>query len=313
MAKKILLYFFALVGIIALLILVKTALFSTKQTLFGASSAFVAGPMGKTWSGESAAPASAVSRLGRSSFSQQAKLQSANPTTRMIIRNATLNLEVKKVAKAIDDISAMASKSEGFVVSSKYYDSGNDSVQKSATIIIRIPAKGLTDVLKQLRQYAIKVISEQVTGQDITDRFIDLKSKEKNLESALSQLDTIMKRAKKTADVLAVFAEQTKLQQQLDVLKGRINYYQKSVAFSRITLYLTEDKAIIDKIIREKNQWKLTKVIKSAYHSLQSGIKTSINTLVFFSISMLPLLMLWGVIFYIIYLIVMAVYHKMKK
>jgi len=133
------------------------------------------------------------------------------------------------------------------------------------------------------------------------------------LEYALTQLDKIMKSATKTSDVLSIFTEQTKLQKKLDILKGRINYYQQAVAYSRITINMVEEKAIVNQYIQQQKQWRFTKVVKNTYQTLINGLKMTINQMLYLLIVVLPILLLWGGIIILAYLVVSWLYRHIMK
>jgi len=291
MIKSIIVYTLAIVGMIAIILTFFDTLTVTGSTMFGGTSS--AGPQGIVFKSNSNERKTVDLRKG--SFTSEIKTDSEQ---RMIIRNAKLSIEVQKISDAISAISKMATNSGGFIVSSEYYNPGDSGTQKSATMAIRVPSKGLDEVLHQLKQYSIKVVFEEVSGEDITDKFTDLESKKKNLTSALVRLNAIMNGAKETADVLKVFSVQTKLQQELDILNGRIQYYQKAVSYSRVTIQLLQDGALVEKLMKERNQWQLTKVLKEAYESLLDGLKDSTNIFVYFLITILPLIILWGALLY---------------
>jgi hypothetical protein len=83
----------------------------------------------------------------------------------MIIRNANLTLEVSDIVSAMDKISNLANNSGGYVVSSNSNQDDQVGTYSSAQISIRIPAEGLNQALDQLKTFAIKTKSENITGE----------------------------------------------------------------------------------------------------------------------------------------------------
>jgi len=127
---------------------------------------------------------------------------------------------------------------------------------------------------------------------------VDLQSTLKNLETAKAQLQKIMDGAKKTGDVLDVFKQLTDTQGQIDLVQGQIKYYSECVALSLINITLQPKPA---SAIAKIRSWELVKVSKEAYQSLLNQLEALTYGLIRFLILYLPLLILWGIFFLILF------------
>ena len=109
---------------------------------------------------------------------------------RLVIRNAHLTLVVTDPAQSTEDISQMAQEMGGFVVSSSVYQTtyADDVLAIQASITIRVPAERLDEALNLIKAGSIEVRSENVSGQDVTQEYIDLQSQLRNLELAEDEL-----------------------------------------------------------------------------------------------------------------------------
>ena len=173
--------------------------------------------------------------------------EGANPAgERIVIKNATLSIAVQNPAENLDAITKLANGFGGFVVSSNLYHttlaSGVEVPQ--ANITIRVPAARLDEALAQIKSGAGEIISENVSGQDVTREYTDLQSRLKNLEEAETQLQAIMDDAFRTEDVINVFNQLTYYREQIEIAKGQIQYYEQSAAFSAITVDIIADAAV---------------------------------------------------------------------
>src|SRR5256885_197831 len=89
-------------------------------------------------------------------------------------------------------------------------------------------APGATDAaaLAAIRKVATRVESETVSGDDVTQEFVDLESQVRNLEAAeieMRQLmTTVRERTKKASDILEVYQELVQLRGQIETAKGRM-------------------------------------------------------------------------------------------
>jgi len=164
--------------------------------------------------------------------------------TRIVIRNATLSIVVENPAQAMNTISQMAEEMGGFVVVSNLYKtvSRNDREVPQADITVRVPAEQLNEAIEQIKALVedpdTDILSENVSGQDITREYTDLSSQLRNLEQAEAQLREIMASATETDDVLAVHQQLTQIREQIEVIQGRIQYYDEAAALSAVEVRL---------------------------------------------------------------------------
>lgn len=170
-----------------------------------------------------------------------ASADGVSPTTveRLIIKNANLSLVVNDPLEAVNTITRLAEGADGYVVSTNTYQtsySGQQAVQ--AGMVVRVPGDKLTPVLEQLKQMAVEVKSENVSGQDVTADYVDLQSRLTNLEAKEKQLQSILEETRDADAVLKVFEKLSETREQIEVIKGQMKYYKESAAFSVITLDL---------------------------------------------------------------------------
>lgn len=169
---------------------------------------------------------------------------------RLVIRNATLTIVVDQPGDAMSTIMRMAEGMNGFVVTSNLYKryTNNGVEVPEATVTVRVPAERLNDALDQVkalvRNPAEDIRAENITGQDVTKEYTDLRSRLTNLEEAEAQLREIMEDAVRTEDVLDTFARLTEIREQIEVIKGQIQYYEESAAMSSIAVTIWASEAV---------------------------------------------------------------------
>lgn len=220
----------------------------------------------------------------------------SNPNATMIIRNANLTLQVAQISSSLQKITQFANQSGGYVVNSSV--SQDNDQGNVADISIRIPSEGFNDAIAQLKALSTHVVSEQVTGNDITAQYIDLKSQLKNLMATKDQLNTIMAQAKNTQDVLAVYTQLSDTQGQIDRIQGQLKYFQQSVSLSLMSIHLTENPVIKQFTLPP---WLMSEIIKTSYDNLLINLQKFSYTVVYFMIAILPLILLWGLLGWIVF------------
>ena len=165
---------------------------------------------------------------------------------RLVIRNANLTLVVTDPTASVKSITRMAEDMGGFVVSSYLYETalGNgDSTATQGTITVRVPADRLDEALQTIKADVIEVRSENISGEDVTQQYVDLQSRLRNLEAAEEQLQEIMGSATTTEDVMMVFNQLVQVRGEIESVKGQMQYFEQSARLSAVTLELIADAA----------------------------------------------------------------------
>jgi hypothetical protein len=232
--------------------------------------------------------------------------------TRLVIRNANLSIVVIDPGKAMDSIAAMAEEMGGFIVTSNLYKTTtNEGVEiPQAEITLRVPAEKLSDATSKIKALvenpAVDILSENVSGQDVTKEYTDTKSRLTNLEAAEKQLQNIMDAATKTEDVLAVYNQLVQVREQIEVLKGQVKYYEESAALSAISVSLRAQASVQPVVIAG---WRPVGVARSAVQALINTLQFLGSAAIWIVIYILPV----GVILVLFFLLLRFLWRKIFK
>jgi hypothetical protein len=218
---------------------------------------------------------------------QDSQAAAAEDAQRIVIKNAQLSIVVANPAATMDAITRMAESMGGFVVTSNLYQLllDNDLEVPQADITIRVPAARLTEALEQIKSGAGEVLSENVSGEDVTREYTDLKSRLRNLEDAEAQLREIMASATKTEDVLAVFNQLTYVREQIEVTRGQIQYYEQASALSAIEVRIQSEETVKPLTI---GAWQPVGVARDAIQALVDTFKVLVNIAIWIVLYILP-------------------------
>lgn len=224
----------------------------------------------------------------------------ANVTTteRMVVRTASLDLVVPDTEKALDDVQAMARELGGYVVSVEAYQYQEG---RQATVTLRIPAENLDTALDRLRAMATTVRRESVSGQDVTDQYVDLESRLRHLEAKEKQLLEFLDRAEDTEAVLAVYEHLSATQAEIEQVKGRMQYLENQAALATVTVSLTPD--VMAQPL-ETGGWNLPATVRSAVETLLNVLEFFVKALIYIVIVVLPALILVALPIFGIFLLV---------
>lgn len=124
---------------------------------------------------------------------------------RMIVRSAEMRITVADTTRAIDTVTRQAEAIGGYVAGSHVWREGE---LLRARITLRVPTEKLTSTLAQIRSVAKRVENETISSDDVSEEFVDLESRVRNLEATEEELRQLLvvarTNSRKAADVLEV-------------------------------------------------------------------------------------------------------------
>ena len=89
------------------------------------------------------------------------------------------------------------------------------------------------------------MIQEKITGQDVTEEFIDLEARIKTQKALELQFLEIMKQAHKVEDALEVQRQIAEVRTEIEKLEGRKRFLENRASLSTITVSLQSPTAIV--------------------------------------------------------------------
>ena len=162
---------------------------------------------------------------------------------RKIIRNAEIGLEVEEPAPAQQRISAIAESNGGFIVTSEIKQVGSTST--SVTIVMRVPADKFGAAVEAIRTGGGTVLREKITGQDVTEEFIDLEARIRTKVALEQQFLEIMKQARSVSDALEVQSQIADVRTEIERLEGRKRFLENQSSLSTITVTISSPSPVV--------------------------------------------------------------------
>jgi hypothetical protein len=217
---------------------------------------------------------------------------------RLVIKNADLSIVVLDPGASMAFIQKMAEGMGGYVVASNLYKTRDDNgiETPAGKITIRVPAEKLTEAMGQIKGQVkdpnqdIKL--ENISGLDVTKEYTDSRSRLTSLQAKEEKLKEIMASTNKTEDTLNVFRELTATQQEIEVLKGQIKYYEESAAMSAINVALIASASVQPLAI---GGWQPVGVARDALQALINALKFIGYGLIWLVIFCFPITLLLGI------------------
>jgi len=158
---------------------------------------------------------------------------------RKIIRNADLTIEVASTTETQQLISAVAESRGGFVVNSESKQRENvDPAKRSVDIklVLRVPSNQFGSTVEEIKRLASNLPQVNLTGEDVTEEFIDLEARIKTQKALEAQFLEIMKDARKVQDALEVQRQLAEVRNDIEKTEGRKRFLENRAALSTITV-----------------------------------------------------------------------------
>ena len=213
---------------------------------------------------------------GGGQYSTPARRSSGLPDLGLsVIKTATVTIEVgdDELQDTIQNATTTAEKYGGFVVSTNVSERDDDP---TGAIVVRVPATRFGDALGDLESLG-KVDSEAVSGQDVTQEFVDLQARLRNYSSQEAVLLRLMDRAQSVADTIRVQSELQRVQLEIERLRGRITYLEDQTAMSTIELRIAETGALADPPGEFEKAWERA---KDGLVAVVAGLISSLGVIV---------------------------------
>jgi hypothetical protein len=160
---------------------------------------------------------------------------------RKVILNASLQLVVKDTEATVDGIKTLVAGEGGYVGSASVWREGT---LLHAQLTVHVPADKMETFIGEVKKLAVRVEREESSGQDVTEEYVDLEARLRNLEAAETELRTLLTEVRKSSgqaeDIVAIYRELVEIRGQIEQVKGRMQYIDRSVALATVVLSLSE-------------------------------------------------------------------------
>ncbi|MEA4847528.1 MAG: DUF4349 domain-containing protein [Clostridiaceae bacterium] len=171
---------------------------------------------------------------------------------RMVIRSGNISVNVENVDKAAADIRQLTESSGGYVENSQidnvtvppvpYYDESSpakEATEKYANMTVRVPEAQFEDIFNDIKGMG-KLVSENMSGSDITAEYRDTSARVDNLKIQEQSLQQLMIKAKTVDEILKIESELNRVRTDIDINSGNLKRWDNLVQLSTISIYMRE-------------------------------------------------------------------------
>lgn len=218
-------------------------------------------------------------------------------TNRMVIYNGHMSITVHHFQTAHKNIESLITHSNGYIVQSSFSKTANG--EPTGTITARILQVKFQSFMNKVAKTATNVKSRSVNGRDVTKQYVNLNARLKAQQAVKQRLNSFLKKAKDSKDLLNISNQLAQVQEQIEQIKGQMQYLKNHSALATVTINISEA-AIGLKNQKDLNTWDKT---KNAFIGSLNLIVSSASALVVFFIGYSPILIILLIIAAIVYLI----------
>lgn len=164
------------------------------------------------------------------------------PVDRKIIYSAKLDLIVKDLDTATKAVDEKLGQHAGRVVRAE--QRSDTGARRTATFTLEVPVDKFRGLVAALKELGVPE-RDAVDSQDVTEEFVDVQARLKNLRQQEDKLNELLKerrKEEKLEDVIRVGDRIGEVRQQIERVEGRMKYLETRAAFSTVTLTLREIK-----------------------------------------------------------------------
>jgi len=227
---------------------------------------------------------------------------------RHVIRNGSIDLTVRNTRETIKTIQQMVSAADGIISYSYVYEI-REGVY-GANLTIRVPQERFDSMMAQLEPLG-KAANIQTSQDDVTMQYVDLESRLNNQKAQEARLVEILEMANNVEEVLEVERELYRVRGEIESMSAQFRHLRDRVNYSTIELRMKEEVIPTQTISPGAFENFGEKLLQSFIGGVNFVLRAVSAVAVALS-ALLPVLILFGVIGYLIFIITRRVSRKKK-
>lgn len=228
---------------------------------------------------------------------------------RKVIRSANVTVEVEVFDEAYAKLDTMIL-GIGFIQSTsinseKYYVEGGQKLLRRGTITIRVDRAKFDTVLNNIKGIG-EILSWNINGEDVTDKYFDTESRLRLLRIEESKLEEYLKKLNDLDQIFKTESRLTEIRYQIESLTGNLKKMSDLVELSTISINMNEKRPGSDDPVKPQTYGQ--KLLDNFLASIK-GVTGFIGDVIVVLVAAVPILVLIGVFV----LLGVLIYRKIPK
>lgn len=164
----------------------------------------------------------------------------AEISSRMLIRNASFEIETKNYQDTVSKIEDTVKRFGGYIEALNENDRGrSEYARRYANYVLRIPADSLDSFMTEISDN-FTVISRSIEVEDITDAYIDTESRMNALKTEQETLLGLLEKAQSLSDVLEIQDRLAQVRGDIESYEAILKSYDSQIGYSSVTVSVDE-------------------------------------------------------------------------
>ncbi len=225
-----------------------------------------------------------------------------------IIKNYYLDIETQDFDQLITNINDQIKSLGGYVESSSiggksFYES---NVTRRGSIVARIPTDRADEFVNTVDETA-NVTNNQSSTKNVTLDYVDTQSKIEALKIEQERLYAILEKAEDLDSVITLESRLSDIRYELENYESQLRVYDNQVQYSTITMEIQE----VERITPDtKEKPTFVSRIQNGFSDTLYNISEGFQNFMVWLIVNLPYLLIWGIIIFIIIMVVRRYIRK---
>lgn len=213
---------------------------------------------------------------------------------RKIVSTVDLSLRVNDTEATLTAINALVDEAGGYVSNTNLYQASQDAEQLEGGLTLRVPSEHLQTTLEKLAALAVKVESQSMNRQDVTDQYVDLHARLRNLEATEQELHTLLTEVRarpdaEATDILTVHQSLTQIRGEIEQVQGQINLLDNTTTLATIHIFLRLDVVALP-IVDEG--WRPSATLTEALRALTTTLQGIGNLTIWWLAYLMPIVLI---------------------
>ncbi|HET6911305.1 MAG TPA: DUF4349 domain-containing protein [Mycobacteriales bacterium] len=161
--------------------------------------------------------------------------------TSKVVKTGEMDLQADKgqVPNILNRVIGIATVVQGYV-SDSHTDEGIDP---NGLVTLRVPVGKFETTIAQIRSLPAKVASQQISGADVTSKYVDLQARVTALQATRSTYERLLSRANSIGDILSIQTRITDVQTQIEQLQGQLRVLDDQTSYGTLTVTVDQKTA----------------------------------------------------------------------
>jgi hypothetical protein len=223
----------------------------------------------------------------------------AEGLNKKLIYTANLVMQVKEYAEAQSEVRNLVSLSGGYIVE---FSESQSTHEVGGTFVLKVPANGFSSLLEGIEQIKHESYQQSIKGQDVSEEYVDLESRLKVKGLMETQYIEFMKKATKTTELVSFANELGKIQEEIELIKGRMRYINNNVSYSTVEIRLYQQDGIVDTALVDEEKTPLFERANEALKGTIDVLTLLFQWIVVILFGAMPIILVGGVIWLVLWM-----------